>query len=77
VDSDDELEWLDERFNRRIGFYRSYMRGDRVFDRSNVERRVGRECTVPYTMSDDVLRGYYRWYLERLDATRRDLPVSR
>jgi nucleoside-diphosphate-sugar epimerase len=77
VDGDDELEWLDERFNRRIGFYRSYMRGDRVFDRSNVERRVGRECTVPYTMSDDVLRGYYRWYLERLDATRRDLPVSR
>jgi nucleoside-diphosphate-sugar epimerase len=77
VDDDDELEWLDERFNRRIGFYRSYMRGDRVFDRSNVELRVGTESSVPYAMSDDVLRGYYRWYLERLDATRQSLPVSR
>lgn len=77
VADDVELEWLDERFNRRIGFYRSYMRGDRVFDRSNVERQVGRESGVPYTMSDDVLRGYYRWYLERLDATRQSLPVSR
>jgi nucleoside-diphosphate-sugar epimerase len=77
VDDQDELEWLDERFNRRIGFYRSYMRGDRVFDRSNVERWVGREPSTPYSMSDDVLRGYYRWYLERLETTRQSLPVSR
>lgn len=77
VDDQDELEWLDERFNRRIGFYRSYMRGDRVFDRSNVERWVGREPSTPYSMSDDVLRCYYRWYLERLETTRQSLPVSR
>ncbi len=77
VGDDVALEWLDERFDRRIGFYRSYMRGDRVFDRSNVERRVGRESSVPYAMTDDTLRAYYRWYLERLDATRRDLPVGR
>lgn len=77
VDEHDELEWLDERFNRRIGFYRSYMRGDRTFDRSNVEHRVGPESSVAYAMTDDVLRDYYRWYLERLDTSRQSLPVSR
>lgn len=77
VDEHDQLEWLDERFNRRVGFYRSYMRGDRVFDRSNVEQLVGREPSTPYAMSDDVLRCYYRWYLARLDASRQSLPVSR
>lgn len=77
VDDDVALEWLDERFNRRIGFYRSYMRGDRTFDRSNVLRLVGRESDTPYAMSDDALRLYYRWYLARLDASRQSLPVSR
>lgn len=77
VEADGELEWLDERFNRRIGFYRSYMHGDRVFDRSNVEQRVGREPSTAYAMPDEVLRAYYRWYLERLDASRESLPASR
>jgi nucleoside-diphosphate-sugar epimerase len=77
VDDTTALEWLDERFNRRIGFYRSYMKGERVFDRTNVERLVGREVTAAYEMPDDVLRGYYRWYLERLDASRQSLPISR
>lgn len=77
VGDDDELEWLDERFNRRIGFYRSYMLGSRTFDRSNVERCVGDEPETAYAMTDDVLRDYYRWYLERLDASRQALPVSR
>ncbi len=77
VDQEAELEWLDERFNRRIGFYRSYMRGDRVFDRTNVVRCVGHEPSAPYSMCDDALRRYYRWYLDRLDATRHSLPVSR
>lgn len=77
VDADGELEWLDERFNRRIGFYRSYMRGDRVFDRRNVEQHVGPEPNAGYAMSDDVLRAYYRWYLARLDESRASLPATR
>jgi nucleoside-diphosphate-sugar epimerase len=77
VDQDDELEWLDERFNRRIGFYRSYMLGSRTFDRTNVEQCVGEEPEAAYAMTDDVLRDYYRWYLERLDESRQSLPVSR
>lgn len=72
-----DLEWLDERFNRRIGFYRSYMRGDRTFDRSNVEQQVGTEPESGYAMTDDVLLEYYRWYLARLDVSRESLPVSR
>jgi nucleoside-diphosphate-sugar epimerase len=70
------LEWLDEKFNERIDFYQSYIRGNKRFDRSAIDARVD---FVPERRRLDRARltEYYRWYLDRVRAERAALPVNR
>ena len=76
VDDRTHLEWLDEKFNERIDFYQSYIRGNKRFDRSAIDARVD---FVPERRRLDRARltEYYRWYLDRVRAERAALPVNR
>lgn len=76
VTSMEGLEWLDEKFNERTDFYRTYFFGEKQFDRSRTNQFVPVQ-PEPYAMPEPTLRDYYRWYLERLDAERQSLPSSR
>jgi nucleoside-diphosphate-sugar epimerase len=77
VEKIDSTAWLDEKFNERIGFYRSYIQGHRTFDRSRVRALLGDERHAAYDLSSEVLAGYFRWYLEHLAAERAQLPETR
>jgi nucleoside-diphosphate-sugar epimerase len=77
VDDDVELTWLDEKFNSRLDFYGSYLRGNKMFDRTGTESHAGEEPPDAYRMTKDVLQDYYRWYLDRLAAKRAGLPAHR
>ena len=77
VSDDDELGWIDEKFNRGIDFYRTYLRGQKVFRRDSTEGAVGPEAAGPYLLDADRLNRYYGWYLEQLVAERSALPAPR
>jgi thioester reductase-like protein len=71
------FEWLDEKFNSRLDFYRSYLIGHKTFDRANVSRYVVGEAMEPYDLSPERVERYGRWYVERLAQEREDQPVTR
>ena len=71
------FEWLDEKFNSRIDFYRSYLIGNKAFDRTNVMRIIRNEAMEPYDLSLEALERYCRWYIERLAEERNEQPVTR
>lgn len=77
VSDKSEFDWLDEKFNERIDFYRSYLIGHKVFDRSRVTRIVGPEPHKPYEMPSPVIEKYCLWYLDRLKKERAGLPATR
>jgi nucleoside-diphosphate-sugar epimerase len=76
VEDASELEWIDEKFNDRIDFYRSYLRGRKRFDRAGTDVLVGAPAR---SMAVDLpgLRRHYGWYLARLEAERAGIPSSR
>jgi nucleoside-diphosphate-sugar epimerase len=71
------FDWLDDKFNSRIEFYRSYLTGFRTFDRTNTARAVGAEPTAPYQIPRDMLRKYCAWYVARLEQESAALPETR
>jgi nucleoside-diphosphate-sugar epimerase len=72
-----EMQWLDEKFNERIEFYRVAFRNHKIFERHNTARLVGAEDPACYHMPDEVLQRYCDWYLQKLIAESADLPTSR
>lgn len=72
-----EMQWLDEKFNSRIEFYRSYFRNHKVFDRQNLTSIVGAEDPSYYAMDDEVLRKYCDWYMQKLLLERANMPSTR
>ena len=72
-----EMQWLDEQFNSRIEFYRSYFRNQKVFLRDNTASLIGEEDPSHYHMPDEVLQQYCDWYLQKLIAERANMPTSR
>ncbi len=75
VAPDAPLEWLDEQLDKRLDFYGSYVRGDKVFDRSRSDAALaGRpDLSRPLPPVADLVG----WYLSRLEAERAAMPVSR
>jgi thioester reductase-like protein len=71
------LDWLDEEFQARTAFYRTYLTGSRTFLRHNTVRAVGPEPAEPYRISRDALRRYCAWYVARLEQEWVDLPRTR
>lgn len=75
VGADDELDWLDEQFDKRLDFYGAYVRGHRVFDRARARAALADASDAERLLpSVHALAG---WYLERLEAERRAVPVAR
>jgi nucleoside-diphosphate-sugar epimerase len=72
-----EMQWLDEQFNNRIEFYRTYFRNHKQFQRQQLERWIGAEDLSAYHMPDEVLERYCDWYLNILVAERAAMPTSR
>jgi len=72
-----EFDWIDDKFNERIDFYRSYLIGHKVFDRSQVARIVGDEPRKPYELPNHIVEQHCRWYLDRLKQERAGLPATR
>lgn len=75
VDSAEEFNWIDEKFNEKIEFYNSYLRGNKLFDRSNADAFI--EPSSGGSVTRDNLQHYCDWYSEQLLKTRSKLPVSR
>ena len=71
------FDWLDEKFNARIEFYRPYLTGFRRFRRDLTARVVGSEPTAAYQIPRDALRRYCAWYVARLEQEWVDLPRTR
>jgi nucleoside-diphosphate-sugar epimerase len=71
-----ELEWLDARFDERLDFYRSYITADRRFDRSRTDAALGGEWRENPVYEASRIQALGRWYLDRLERERRNLPVA-
>jgi thioester reductase-like protein len=71
------FDWLDEKFNDRTGFYRTYLTGFRTFLRNNTARAVGPEPAEPYRIPREAMRRYCAWYTARLEQEWVDLPHTR
>lgn len=76
VQSNESFDWLDEKFNSRVDFYRSYLRGDRRFDRTQTDSYVTTDPTR-FLLPVKRLRTHYQWYLRMLDEARSNLPTGR
>jgi nucleoside-diphosphate-sugar epimerase len=71
------FDWLDQEFNARTTFYRTYLTGLRTFLRSNTARAVGPEPAEPYRIPREAMRSYCAWYVARLEQEWVDLPHTR
>ncbi len=76
VDRPDTFEWLDEKFNQRIDFYRSYLRGRKHFDRRSTAALVAAPLP-PWHVDTALVRRIAAWYLRQLQVERQGLPRSR
>lgn len=70
-----EFEWLDERLDQRLGFYGSYLIGERRFDRRRSDARTGGAPELEF--DDATLAAFIDWYLPHLTRERACLPTAR
>ncbi len=73
VSSAIEFTSIDETLDRAIRFYRSYLSGMKVFDRTNADAVLGRAASE-WSLEEGKFSRYIRWYLIQLaDAQTRDV----
>lgn len=77
VTSKDELGWLDARFDERLDFYGSYIRGDKRFVRARTDVALGAALAPPVPVDAELMDAMGRWYLALLELERARLPVAR
>lgn len=80
LSSDDQLQsmsWIDEKFNSRIDFYRSYLQKHKVFSQEKTNLHAEITDLSPYKMDEASILSYINWYLDILQAERANLPTSR
>lgn len=76
VSSAVEFTSIDERLDRAIRFYRSYLSGMKVFDRTHTDAVLGRAASE-WNMEEGKFSRYIRWYLSLLaDAQTREAPPA-
>jgi nucleoside-diphosphate-sugar epimerase len=66
VDRAADLRDSDRRLADRMAYYLSYMRGDKVFDRTNTDRVVG--AAADRYAGRPALEDLWRWYTERFPS---------
>ena len=68
------MNWIEQKIEQGLGFYRSYFRGTRLFDRRNSDRALGDRGPEPgYCMDSATVTEYVRWYAGVLSRTTRVL----
>lgn len=72
-----DFTWLDEKLDTRIGFYRSYLVGDKQFQRARTDRALAGAPAPVLTLDEATVDAYIGWYLTRLAAERAHLPAAR
>lgn len=72
-----DFTWLDERFDQRLEFYSSYLVGDKRFDRQRSDRALAGLRGPEVRFDEPTLFAFARWYLDRLEQERRNLPAAR
>jgi nucleoside-diphosphate-sugar epimerase len=71
------LNWIEQKIEEGLGFYKSYFRGTRLFDRENADRALGGAAAEPcYRMDPATLSEYVRWYAGVLRAATNLLPAA-
>jgi nucleoside-diphosphate-sugar epimerase len=71
------LEWLDARFDDRLSFYGSYIRGRKTFDRTRTDAALGGSIESEVVYDAGMLRAMSRWYLDKLELERTGMPAAR
>ncbi len=77
VKSEDEFNWIDQKFNEKINFYSSYFVGFKVFDRLHSNRALADTNGEVYAVDEEKLKWHSDWYTNILQEERQSLPVSR
>lgn len=68
--------WLDRKLDEALGFYRSYFRSNRQFDRRNSDHAIGRDHEPGYRMDQAALTSYIRWYADVLRGSSGAVPAA-
>jgi thioester reductase-like protein len=69
------MDWIEQKIEQGLGFYKSYFRGTRLFDRRNSDQALGDKAPEPgYRMDSAILTEYVRWYAGVLSRTTHVLP---
>lgn len=71
------MNWIEQKIEEGLDFYKSYFRGTRVFDRQNSDWALG--VRVPehgYHMDSATITEYVRWYADILRGTTNLLPAT-
>lgn len=69
------MNWIEQKIEEGLGFYKSYFRGTRLFDRRNSDRALGDKAVEPgYRMDPATVTEYVRWYAGVLSRTAIVLP---
>jgi hypothetical protein len=72
-----ELQWLDARFDERLDFYGSYIRGDKQFSRERADAALDGSRGGNHAYDEARITAMARWYLALLEQERSQLPVAR
>ncbi|MEQ1570464.1 MAG: SDR family oxidoreductase [Myxococcota bacterium] len=72
----ERLGWLDQKFDERLDFYGSYIRGDKQFDRARCDAALGGPRGNG-AWTGERIASMARWYLGMLETERRRMPVAR
>lgn len=70
VDEASGMNWIEQKVEEGLGFYKAYFRGRRVFDRENSDWALGVRIPEPgYRMDSATVGEYVRWYADVLRGT--------
>lgn len=77
VDSKESFNHVDDQFNEKIDFYNSYLVGNKQFDRTKTDSALGIYDHSNFAVTEQNIRHYCEWYLNKLLGQRKAIPVSR
>lgn len=70
VEHEGDFSDVDKKFNEKVEFYASYLRGFKQFNRENVTSVLGARNLECFAVDKPQLSQYIHWYLETLQAKR-------
>ena len=77
VEDSSGMNWIEQKVEEGLGFYKSYFRGTRLFERENSDWALGVSVPEPgYRLDSATVSEYVRWYTDVLRGTTDLLPVA-